>query len=208
MKRIAIIALSMAALTGCGNQAISETSIISEIPAETTVIVETEVTEKEPEPETKSPVITTSAEKKEEYKARDVINILNWMTGDIWNDGIFTVKMYSERGTNSIGQQIDIDFCIENLKLAYSKKDEYNEVIHALDDSIPEQNQLIVSWDKAIEQADILIDKITTETPMPQDESYVLETDLFFQYYDSFRDYCSLFSNPTRQEESGLPVFK
>ena len=207
MKRIAIIALSMAILTGCGNQAAPETPVLSEAIAETTAVSEIVVTDKEPEPETEASVITTAAAKKKEYKARDITNISSWMTSDIWNDGIFTVKMYAERGTNSVGQQIDIDFCIENLKLAYSKKDEYNEVIHALDDSIPEQKQLIASWDKAIEQADALIEKITTETPQPQDETYVLDTDLFFQYSNSFRDYCHPFYNMS-SEESTTPVFK
>ena len=89
-------------------------------------------------------------------------------------------------GTNSVGEQMDIDFTVSNLKIAMEKKDEYNAFIHTLDDSVPEQAQLINAWDKMMEQTDILYTKAITDTPRPSDETYEFNTDLFKQYFDTF----------------------
>ena len=83
-------------------------------------------------------------------------SICSWVTSKIWNDGFCDICHYVESGKDAIGQEMDIEFTIDNLKIAYAKKDAYNDYIQSLDDSIPEQAQLINAWNKMNEQIDIL----------------------------------------------------
>lgn len=128
----------------------------------------------------------SSVDSMEEQTDIKMIDVNKWATGDIWNDGFCDIYHYIESGTNAVGDEMDIDFTVSSLKLAMEKKDEYNSFIHSLDDSVPEQAQLINAWDKMIEQTDILYQKVISETPRPSDETYEFSTDLFKQYFDSF----------------------
>lgn len=132
---------------------------------------------------TKAESSSVSATEKTDIRLNDVTS---WATGKIWNDGFCDIYHYVESGTNSVGEQMDIDFTVSNLKIAMEKKDEYNAFIHTLDDSVPEQAQLINAWDKMMEQTDILYTKVITDTPRPSDETYEFNTDLFKQYFDTF----------------------
>lgn len=158
-------ALTLAlALTACGDDSSSKSSKKKNTKAE-------------------SSSVSASATEKTDIRLNDVTS---WATGKIWNDGFCDIYHYVESGTNSVGEQMDIDFTVSNLKIAMEKKDEYNAFIHTLDDSVPEQAQLINAWDKMIEQTDILYTKAITDTPRPSDETYEFNTDLFKQYFDAF----------------------
>lgn len=126
-------------------------------------------------------------------------DVVNWATGDIWNKGFCDIYHYVEDGKGSTGQQLDIEFTVENLKIAYEKKEEYNDYIHSLDGSISEQAQLINAWDKMCGEMDALYTKATNETPKAADPSYEFNTDLFKQYFDVF------YSLGTKIKE---PIFK
>lgn len=158
-------ALTLAlALTACGDDSSSKSSKKKNAKAE-------------------SSSVSASATEKTDIRLNDVTS---WATGKIWNDGFCDIYHYVESGTNSVGDQMDIDFTVSNLKIAMEKKDEYNAFIHTLDDSVPEQAQLINAWDKMMEQTDILYTKAITDTPRPSDETYEFNTDLFKQYFDTF----------------------
>lgn len=200
-KAILLSVLCGMILCGCGQSESEQASTVQTEPKLTTVSEQTGTESTETEP----PVTTV---KKQEYGKRDIQDARNWIVGDIWNDGIHTVESYAKNGTDTAGQQIDIDFCIDNLVIAYGDKEKYGAVVHALDDSITEQNQLITAWDKMIEQADMLIEKAKSEKPEPNDENYAFDTDLFFQYMDGFTDACSKVANNKDSDEKGLPAFK
>ncbi len=92
-----------------------------------------------------------------------LMDVVNWVTLDIWNKGFCDIYHYVENGKDSTGQELDIDFTVDNLKIAYKKNEEYNEFIHSLDDSIDEQAQLIKAWDKMYEEMDTLYDKVVSD---------------------------------------------
>lgn len=167
MKKAILIFTALAltlALTACGDDSSSKSSKKKNTKAE-------------------SSSVSASATEKTDIRLNDVTS---WATGKIWNDGFCDIYHYVESGTNSVGEQMDIDFTVSNLKIAMEKKDEYNAFIHTLDDSVPEQAQLINAWDKMMEQTDILYTKAITDTPRPSDETYEFNTDLFKQYFDTF----------------------
>lgn len=203
MNRKAILASVLCGmiLCGCGRVEQEQTSTVQTDPELTTISEQAET-----KPDETEPPVTTA--KKQEYGKRDIQDARNWLVGDIWNDGIHAVESYAKNGTDTAGQQIDIDFCIDNLVIAYGEKEKYDAVVHALDDSIIEQKQLITAWDKLIEQADMLIEKAKSEKPEPNDENYGFDTDLFFQYMNGFTDACSKVANNKDSDEKGLPVFK
>ncbi|NLT10659.1 MAG: hypothetical protein GXY08_14355 [Ruminococcus sp.] len=115
-----------------------------------------------------------------------IITVSNWATKDIWNDGFSDISHFLEDGKSAAGYDMDIDFTLDNLKISMEKKEKYTEFINSLDDSIPEQAQLINSWNKMCEQIDILYNKVITEKPKAGDRKYDFNTDLFYQYFRKF----------------------
>jgi hypothetical protein len=138
---------------------------------------------------TASETVSISESVPEEITLKDVNH---WATQDIWNKGFCDIDSYVKRGKDSTGKDMDIEFTISSLKKAMAKKDIYNEFIH---NNYADYEQLLLSWDKMIEQTDILFEKVTTETPRPNDESYEFSSDLFYQYYMSFYSECN---SPTK----------
>ena len=138
-------------------------------------------------------VLSTNTEKSDEEIRLPVI--ANWAT-DIWNEGFDDISTYVKTGKSAVGQTMDVQFTIDNLKLAYSKKDTYNDYIQSLDDSVSEQAQLINAWNKMIEQADILYNKVVTETPQANDPNYELDIGLFYQYFMGFYNLAWNIENP------------
>lgn len=178
MKRLITAALAMAILTGCGHTEPSQTA--SEQPvttiAETTIEAETTATMES----------TTAALAEPEYTDNDVNAAQNWLTG-IWNHCV-DISAYVERGTDCTGNEIDMELYIEGAKIDYEKKEQYDAVIHALDDSVSEQKMLIMAWDKCIEQADALLSKAFNEIPRSKDENYEFDIELFRQHFKQFGD--------------------
>lgn len=173
-KKIAIISALALMLASCGSTGEQDPKISSTKETTTTASETVSISESVTE---------------EEITLRDV---QNWATADIWNKGFCDIGYYVKTGKDSTGRDIDIEFSISNLKNAMAKKDIYNEFIH---NNYADYEQLLISWDKMIEQTDILFEKVTTETPRPNDESYEFSNDLFHQYFMSFYSECN---SPTK----------
>lgn len=172
-KGLLITALCCMIMCGCGqtDSAQTEQKELSAAEIVTTTaekIVDTTVTDET--------AVTESVS--HEYTDDDVNAAYNWLIGDVWNDGVREVRDVV-KGTKT--EEFDVDFCIANLKAVYAKRDEYNEIIHALDDS-SEQAQLILAWDKSLEQADSLVGLL--ENGMPTADSF--NCDLISQYSRKF----------------------
>ena len=133
-----------------------------------------------------SSAISVSSEASSMESSIKLTDVSEWATGDLWNDGFCDIYHYVESGKNSVGDDMDIEFTVDNLKITMEKRGEYDAFIHTLDDSVPEQAQLINAWDKMMEQTDILYQKAISDTPRPSDETYEFNTDLFKQYFDTF----------------------
>ena len=98
-----------------------------------------------------------------EQISEKIMEIYNWLT-TVWNTGISEISWYIGTGTNSVGETMDIDFVIQLLKEHYQKKNEYVDFINSLND---DYSLLKTSFTKAIEQADIIIEKVNLTTPQP-----------------------------------------
>lgn len=112
--------------------------------------------------------------------------VYNWLVGDIWNKGFCDIYHYVEDGKGATGNDIDIEFTVDELKVSMEKKDKYEQFILSLDESVPENARMIRAWKKMSEQMDILYNKVVSETPRPKDPDYEFNTDLFSQYLNSF----------------------
>ena len=166
--------LCMAILTGCGQtvteqDSIDKTETVTALPETTATDAKTEATTNE---------TTTPEQDEAKYYDVDVSDAYDWLVSDVCNKGLRKI----DSALKSNDDSFDMDFCIANLKADYSKKEQFNEIIHALDDSIPEQEQLILAWDKSLEQADSLID-IAESGTMNADN---FNCDLFNQYSHQF----------------------
>lgn len=186
-KAILVLIMCMAILTGCGTS--------SSDAAEQTESVQTVTTTEGKEEATVTDVTTTVQEttaeaittvtEEPEYTEEDVKAAQTWMT-KIWNICV-DVESYAHRGTDCTGKEMDIEFYIKGAELEYKKRDEYDAAVHALDDSVPEQEMFILAWDKSIEQADMLIEKAFSDIPTANDENYEFNLDLFRQYSEQLR---------------------
>ena len=172
-KKIAIISALALMLASCGSTGEQDPKTSSTKETTTTTAETVSISESVPE---------------EEITLRDV---QNWATSDIWNKGFCDIGYYVKTGKDATGRDIDIEFSISNLKNAMEKKDIYNEFIH---NNYADYEQLLLSWDKMIEQTDNLFEKVTTETPRPSDDTYEFSSDLFHQYYMSFYSECNSLS--------------
>lgn len=187
MKRIITATLCMAILTGCGASSqdaaeqseAAQTVTTMEGKEETTVAVTTTT-----ECETTAEATTTETEEAE-YTEDDIKAAQTWMTR-VWNICV-DVQSYAHRGTDCTGKEMDIDFYIKGAEMEYKKRDEYDEAVHALDDSVPEQEMFILAWEKCLEQSDMLLDKAFNGPPAANDETYDFDLDLFMQYSEQLR---------------------
>ena len=174
-------------MTGCGatNQPVSEqpeagqTLTTMEAKEETT---ETEATTTVEETTVES---TTTIATEPEYTENDVKSVRNWLT-EIWNICV-DIESYAHTGTDCTGKEMDFDFFMKGSELKYGKRDEYDAIVHALDDSVPEQAMYILSWEKCMEQVDSLLGKAFSEPPSTNDESYEFNLDLLRQYFEQLR---------------------
>lgn len=183
MKRKLTLLLAACLLTtGCGatNQPVSEQSEAAQ--STTTMEAKEETTETEATTTAEKTTVesTTTIAAEPEYTEEDINAAQTWMT-KIWNICV-DVESYAHRGTDCTGKEMDIEFYIKGAELEYKKRDEYDAAVHALDDSVPEQEMFILAWDKSIEQADMLIEKAFSDIPTANDENYEFNLDLFRQY--------------------------
>lgn len=129
----------------------------------------------------------------EPQKSVTLFEVADWATSDIWNDGFCEISYYVKNGKGATGKDIDINFVIDNLKIAVEKKTDYDNYIQSLDDSVAEQKQLKDAWGKMIEQIDILYKSATSKTPAVGDK---FDTALFNQYFQSFYKLSTSISDP------------
>ena len=193
MKKILLLTLALNSamlFPSCGNSTDSSSKASEPVSSQSIAV---EITEP----------ITEVSEEKTHATESDITlrQISNWTIDDIWNKGFCDIYHYVENGKNSTGKDMDIEFTVDNLKIAYNKKDAYNKYILSLDDSIEEQAQLINTWNKMSEQIDILYEKVITETPRPADETYEFKYDLFKQYFDTFYPLCLKIKDPVFKSE-------
>ena len=121
----------------------------------------------------------------EEQIIDKLIETKNWIT-TVWNNGICEIKWYLETGTNSVGQTMDVDFVVQVFNDDYKKKDEYINFINLLNDDYA---LIKTSFNNAIEQADIIIEKVNLITPQPNTQTdYQENITLFNQYFSTFYD--------------------
>ena len=187
-KQLFSTILCMAIMTGCGNIAPEHDSTAQQDSAAQSETVTTfpETTATDVKTEAATNEATTPEQDETKYYDVDVSDAYDWLVSDVCNKGLREIDSALESNDESF----DIDFCISNLKIDYGKKEQFNEIIHALDDSIPEQAQLILAWDKSLEQADSLIDVAESGTMNADNFNLDLFNQYSHQFVKSFSDIC------------------
>lgn len=170
MKKKLLITLIMTslALTACGAKEKTETNESQQAQIETTENVSQQQREIQTE--------TVVSEKDM------LLEINNWIVGDVWNKGFCDFYHYEEDGTSSTGESIDIEFALSQFKENYKKKDEYNSYIHSLSNDF---ENIINIWDKLIKEADTLYAHY--ENGVEQTGTSA-DTAIFTQYRDAFSE--------------------
>lgn len=115
-----------------------------------------------------------------------LIEINNWLIGDIWNDGLCDIGHYTYNGTGSTGNTLDIDFTLSQFDTAMKKKAGYDKYINSLDDT--QYSQIKSIWAELSTELDTLYNQIQTNKPIANDTSTDVDTGKFEQYRDAFSD--------------------
>lgn len=170
MKKKLLITLIMAslALTACGAKEKTETNESQQAQVETTENASQQ------QKETQTQTVVSEKDM--------LLEINNWIVGDVWNKGFCDFYHYEEDGTSSTGESIDIEFALSQFKENYKKKDEYNSYIHSLSNNF---ENIINIWDKLIKEADTLYAHY--ENGVEQTGTSA-DTAIFTQYRDAFSD--------------------
>ena len=143
---------------------------------------------------TETSYVSTNTEKENTKKVEtfgekmDMIGkIRNWYVGYVWNDGIVDMDWYTQYGTNSVGEELDIDFCIRNFnKELDSNLNSYNEYIENLD---PDKfSELQYSWDKMYTEIIEIQELVNVEGLRKKDKKSVIvsKASTLRQYFKSF----------------------
>ncbi len=114
-----------------------------------------------------------------------LMEINNFLIGDIWNDGFVNIGHYARRGTDATGDTMDIDFMIQQLGKTMDKKAEYDTYIQGLDSQHDEAKQL---WTKVSGEIDNLYNILQDNPPKANDANYNFDTGLYKQYSDAFSE--------------------
>ena len=123
----------------------------------------------------------------------ELYNTSLYLTG-LWNDYITNIRDYAETGKSSIGQELDINFLIENFKLDFKKIDGYETFMNELND---DYSNLKTSFNMALEQLKIIYNESVSTIPIANKVlSYKSNIELFNQYFMSFyNDVIDLYFN-------------
>jgi hypothetical protein len=114
-----------------------------------------------------------------------LIEVQNYVVGDIWNDGFSDISSYLATGKSSTGETMDIDLTLQQLDSAMTKKANYDAYINGLDEKYAKVKQI---WSKLSPEIDKLYGQIKEKKPTANDSSYEFDTGLFSQYMDAFID--------------------
>jgi hypothetical protein len=109
--------------------------------------------------------------------------IRNFIISDIWNDGFIDVSWYMGSGTSSTGQNLDIDFTIQQLGKAITKKKEYDTYMNSLDTKYDSLKQI---WTKLSGEIDSLYKEIEGSPPQANVKNSNFNTGILKQYMDAF----------------------
>lgn len=115
----------------------------------------------------------------------ELAEINNFVTRDIWNDGLVNIGHFAHSGTSATGETIDMEFMIQQLGKAMEKKAEYDKYIQGIDSKYGEVKQL---WTKVSGEIDTLYKKLQDNPPKPNDADYEFDTGLYQQYKDAFSE--------------------
>lgn len=122
-----------------------------------------------------------------EEKMDMIGKIRNWYVGYVWNDGIVDMKWYAEYGTNSVGEELDIDFCIRNFnKELDSNLNSYDEYIGNL--SPDKFSDLQYSWNKMYTEIIEIQELVNVESVRKKDKKSMIVSkgSTLRQYFQSF----------------------
>ncbi|WP_052410310.1 hypothetical protein [Paenibacillus durus] len=109
--------------------------------------------------------------------------ISNFITSDIWNEGFVDISWYISSGTSSTGENLDIDFTVEQLGKAISKKKEYDNYVEGLG---PEYDSIKKIWVKLSGEIDRMYKQIQENPPKANDKNSSFDTGIFNQYMHAF----------------------
>lgn len=130
----------------------------------------------------KEPIPETSDESSPEKKLSE---IRNYVVSDLWNAGFVDVSSYIHTGTSSTGQDLDVEFTVDQLGNSLTKKAEYDEYVKNLDDKYAQAKKI---WTKLSEEADRLYQHIQDNPPKANDASSNFDAGKFNQYMSAFTD--------------------
>ena len=125
--------------------------------------------------------ISSSTTQAEENDLDKISQVRNWLVSDIWNKGICDMSHYYYDGTSSTGETMDPEFTIEQLKIAYAKRAEYDAIMENVSD---EYSDLKDYYSKIIEQVASLYSQIISRGTTITGTG--LDTGLYNQYFDAF----------------------
>lgn len=121
--------------------------------------------------------------------AIDSISLLQevraFYVNDIWNNGFCDISWYISDGTNSVGNEMDIEFALAQLDKAMEKKAEYDSRIEQLEDSYFD---IKLIYKKMSDEANRLYKHIKDEPPVANNSDTTFSTGLFVQYSNAFEN--------------------
>lgn len=115
-----------------------------------------------------------------------LIEIQNYVVGDIWNYGFADISWYLTTGKSSTGETIDIDLTLQQLDDTMEKKPDYDAYIRGLEDA--KYGKVKQMWEKLSTEIDKLYSQVKEKKPTANDSNYDFDTGLFQQYMDAFID--------------------
>lgn len=140
MKRLIMLVIAAALLTGCSAQA---PAAQEEQPTQT---ASAEVPIATAPLDMPAPVVASAADTVEKIN-----EIRNWFIGDIWNYGFCDIDAYIASGKDSTGATMDVDFAIKQLDKAMKNKTDYDLFMAGLDGEYAEIGSI---WGEVSEQID------------------------------------------------------
>lgn len=117
--------------------------------------------------------------------------ICNFATVDIWNYGFCNIEWYEGNGTDSWGQELDIDKTLNDLDKSIVQMVIYNSYIESLQGE--EYADLKLAWDNLYEVCNSLYGIIALSKPTPYHIDDAFNTDNFITFLDEFVEECSYF---------------
>jgi len=116
-----------------------------------------------------------------------LIEVYNWIVGDIWNDAYVNIEGYVDYGQDCYGNQMssdDLKTVLTNLDSAMEKKAGYDSFIKSLSDI--GYSELKTTWNDLMVETDALYAQIKNKTPQANDKEYKFDSSMFVEYRDAF----------------------